>query len=390
MKKDLLPALRKELENSFGRKILSSRDCLQLVDDIYQKTGYTVNANTLRRFFGLVKTNYSPSPSTITILAKYCGFNSIDEIENISTVAHEAEHINKEEILHYVISLFKSLTVKDGHHAIVESLVQQTVIFLERNPTLIDKFQREIAKTESGQYYYYELSVHMDRLNTYYGDGLRHYLRGKNTDEAKVFAHSLQVFRYWLTEDLAQMEKHMAALADISVNQHYPSHILGRLIAARIYFANAHQQSVEKILIDATKYHVAIMSGRGNAAPFFPDFELALCEALILTDQQEEGIEYIRRGKSFLNSLKTGPQTNPFMLWENLVNTRKDTGIKRFDQLNKKPQPVVTYNYHLNKRYNNLLVLALDKNNRKHNGHVKDLVGETGFSRFQHLSRQRK
>ena len=37
MKNDLLPALRKELENSFGRKVLSSRDCLQMVDDIYPK-----------------------------------------------------------------------------------------------------------------------------------------------------------------------------------------------------------------------------------------------------------------------------------------------------------------------------------------------------------------
>ena len=65
MKNDLLPALRKELENSFGRKVLSSRDCLQMVDDIYQKTGYTINTNTLRRFFGLVKTDYNASPSTL-------------------------------------------------------------------------------------------------------------------------------------------------------------------------------------------------------------------------------------------------------------------------------------------------------------------------------------
>ena len=80
MKNDLLPALRKELENSFGRKVLSSRDCLQMVDDIYQKTGYTINTNTLRRFFGLVKTDYNASPSTLSILLKYCGFNSIEEL----------------------------------------------------------------------------------------------------------------------------------------------------------------------------------------------------------------------------------------------------------------------------------------------------------------------
>ncbi|HLG38082.1 MAG TPA: hypothetical protein VI461_00390, partial [Chitinophagaceae bacterium] len=82
MKQNLLSSLRKELEHSFGRKIITSRDCIQMVEDIYHKTGETVNANTLRRFFGLVKADYPASVSTLNILSKYCGFNSIDEIGN--------------------------------------------------------------------------------------------------------------------------------------------------------------------------------------------------------------------------------------------------------------------------------------------------------------------
>src|SRR3982750_406427 len=190
MDKHLLPALRKEIENSFGRKILSSRDCLQLVDDIFQKTGYNINGNTLRRFFGLVRTAYSASPSTLTILSKYCGFNSLDEIEKIAVNGATDASINSEEVLRYLISLFRdapALTTGEDHFFL--SLVQQTIVFLERNPSLIDRFQREIAKTPAGQYYYFEQSVNMDRLNGYYGDGLRHYLRGKNTNEARIFAH---------------------------------------------------------------------------------------------------------------------------------------------------------------------------------------------------------
>ena len=84
MKQEALSALKKELEQNFGRKIISYRDCVQLVEDIYQKTESTVNVNTLRRFFGLVKTNYTASRSTLLILSKYCGFNSPDEIEKYS------------------------------------------------------------------------------------------------------------------------------------------------------------------------------------------------------------------------------------------------------------------------------------------------------------------
>jgi hypothetical protein len=174
MKNDLLPALRKELENSFGRRVLSSRDCLQMVDDIYQKTGYTINTNTLRRFFGLVRTNYSASPSTLSIFLKYCGFNSLDELEKISSGINTDGTINSEEVHHYLVALFKNLALEEDNNSSIESLVQQTIIFLERNPSLIDRFQREIATSPAGQYHYFERSVNMDRLNNYYGNGLRY------------------------------------------------------------------------------------------------------------------------------------------------------------------------------------------------------------------------
>src|SRR5215216_3358897 len=111
MKQEALAALRKELEQNFGRKITSYRDCVQLVDDIYQKTESAVNVNTLRRFFGLVKTAYNPSPSTLSIFSKYCGFNSIDDLENISFPVNTGTVINKEEIYHYLLSLFKKIPV---------------------------------------------------------------------------------------------------------------------------------------------------------------------------------------------------------------------------------------------------------------------------------------
>src|SRR5690606_41619311 len=101
-------SLKKELENSFGRRIKSSRDCIQMVDDIYHKTGETINSNTLRRFFGLVKADYPASTSTLNILSRYCGFNSIDEIEQISNSDNGETVIHKEEIVKYMVSLFRS------------------------------------------------------------------------------------------------------------------------------------------------------------------------------------------------------------------------------------------------------------------------------------------
>ncbi len=174
MKNDLLPILRNELENSFGRKIVSSRDCLQMVDDIYQKTGYTINANTLRRFFGLVQTAYSASPSTLNIFSRYCGFNSIDELANLSTSRKSEDSVHEEEVIHYMVSLFKNFPVHENYYAVMNMVVQQTIHFLDRNTSLIERFQREVAALPAGQYFYYEKAVNMDKLNGYYGDGLRY------------------------------------------------------------------------------------------------------------------------------------------------------------------------------------------------------------------------
>lgn len=379
MKKDQIPALRKELENSFGRKILSSRDCLQMVEDIYQKTGFSINANTLRRFFGLVKTDYSASPSTLAILSKYCGFNSIDEIETMSSATTEEGSVNNEEILRYILSLFKNLPVTENHNEMVELLVQQTVIFLERNPSLIDRFQRELAKTTTGQYYYYELSVNMDRLNDYYGNGLRYYLRAKNNNEAKVFFHAVNVLRYWLSGNTALMEKQMAALSAIPVTQNFPSHILGRLIAARIYYAHSKNEPVDKILQDATRYHVAILSGRSGFSLSFPHFELCICEALILTNQHQEAIEFIRRGKPYLAAFKDSTQKNPFALWETLISNKKANPLK-IPGHRGTPRPTYSYNAYLNKRYNNLLFLSQERKSR--DNHLTPIILETGFTIF--------
>jgi hypothetical protein len=379
MKQNLLPALKKELENSFGRKVVSSRDCLQMVEDIYQKTGYSINANTLRRFFGLVKTDYSASPSTIIILSKYCGFDSIDDFEKVSVEQFSDPYINKEDVLHYLISLFKNLDAKEGYSTLAVNMVHQTVSFLERNPSLIDKFQREMAKIPAGQHYYFELSVNMDRLNDYYGDGLRYYLRAnQNSNEAKAFVNSVLVFKYWLVESFSLVEKHMAELTALHVNQNFPSHILGRYIAARLYYANACNESVEKTLIDATKYHVAIMTRRSGVhhSQAYPHYELAVCEALILTNQFEESMEYIRRGKSFLAD--KGASLNPFSIWESIIDSKRDN--KPLD-IPLKKSATNFISHQLNKKYNNLVTLS--QMSRINSTQLSSLITETGYTRFR-------
>jgi hypothetical protein len=193
-----------------------------MVEDIYNKTGETVNPNTLRRSSGLVKADYPASTSTLTILSKYCGFNSIDELEELTSKSHSDADINKEEVLRYLVSLLRNTEVPGDEDRTFYPIVEQTIVFLERNPSLIDKFQREIAKTTTGQHYYYEKWPNIDRLNGFYGDGLRYYLRANNTEEGRVFAHSMQVFRYWLVKDADKLSHHMSEILNLTLHLAIP------------------------------------------------------------------------------------------------------------------------------------------------------------------------
>jgi len=356
-----------------------------MVEDIYNHTGQTVNANTLRRFFGLVKADYDPSASTLNILARYCGFNSIDEIEKLSHSNNPDDDINKEEVLRYLVALFRNTQVS-GHHQEMTFylLVEQTIIFLERNPSLIDRFQREIAKTPTGQYYYYEKLANMDRLNGYYGDGLRHYLRAKNTEEGKIFAHSMQVFRYWLTKNTAEMTNHMSEIIPINVTSDFPPHILGRYIAARLYYANVKNEPIDTILAEAKRHHGAIKAIREDSPFSFPDFELIICEALLLTANYEEGAEYIWHGKSYLSD--SGQDKNTlFNLWEDFAGSRKDDKLKKRKN-NPEKQP---FHYSFSKKYNTIVELlsasASKTGSSAADQQLSDLIKETGYKRLLSL-----
>ena len=379
MKTDLIPLLRKELESSFGRKIVSSRDCLMMVDDIYQKTGYTINANTLRRFFGLVQTSYSASPSTLTILSKYCGFNSIDEVQGVAGGQHSDTSVNNEEVLHYLVSIFKNLQVREMYQPAINTFVQQTVGFLDRNPALTDRFQREVALTPAGQYYYYEKSVNMDRLNHYYGEGLRYYLRAKNNNEARVFNGAIQVMRHWLSNNAELTEKNMSALASVPMTINYPPHILARSIAARLYYAHFKSEIPDRILADAAKYYVSINS---RVEVPEPDFDLIVGEALILTNHLQEGNEFIRRGKSRLLFGQPPGYDNLFQIWERIANARKNSHARVAANPLKVNRVQIISGSPLNKKYFTLLNLGAENRSQKYN--MAELVRETGFKRLSY------
>lgn len=69
----MIPYLRNRVISKFGKPVIGLGDCKELSALIFDETGESVNYNTLRRFFGLIKPTM-PQAYTLDALCKFLGY----------------------------------------------------------------------------------------------------------------------------------------------------------------------------------------------------------------------------------------------------------------------------------------------------------------------------
>lgn len=286
-------ALKTEVEQTFGRPVFTFKDCIQLSDEIYAKTKVQVSPNTLRRLFGLVKTDSDPSKSTLNILAKYCGFHSMSSLPEALNQDHNSSSLDKESILYFLIHLFEEVPMNEMKQEAYLVLLKHTLFILNRDEQLAKDFQRHIAKTSNGQLFYFEQFVYLDKLNSYYGDGLRYYANEKNTPEAECFAYTLLVFRYWLTEEHEKLGEAYKHIEKYNGYKFRSANLHGMFYAASLLHAQAVGERRVEIVQEVQKIHAAL-SARKEKINEFPFFEYLFSFALVLTEQYAEALYYLQ------------------------------------------------------------------------------------------------
>jgi tetratricopeptide (TPR) repeat protein len=74
----MIDKLKQITEKKIGFEIKNYNDCTRLSDIIYTETGIELNYNTIRRFFGIVKT-VKPSNYTLDTLCKFNGYKNYND-----------------------------------------------------------------------------------------------------------------------------------------------------------------------------------------------------------------------------------------------------------------------------------------------------------------------
>ena len=381
MRTEVEIVIRREIEQVFGRSIISSRDCIELSEEIFKRTQQQLNPNTLRRFFGLVKADYPPSQSTLSILSKYCGFYSVeDAYSQKKSKPQDPESVDADSLIYYFDSLFREIHVRDNYDKQVFTLVKHTIRFLNDNPTVVDRFQRMISKTKNGQEVYFEQFVNTDKLNEYFGDGLRYYACEKNTAEAHLFSNSLQVFRYWLIDNTLKLKQHfdLLPLEENFLSLKY--FVAGRYFAAQIFHAHVNKGSISEVLINIYKYHSLLVKEHSEYQRLH--FEYVVAEALALCSNFPEALFYLDQ----TGSLPSKPVHHAFFTEQNfkLIKSlclyrlgRISEAGALFDEL--KPSEFLFITKKISGILYHYLASGLRRKNLKYRQSQSSMIKETGF-----------
>ncbi|GEO08169.1 hypothetical protein [Segetibacter aerophilus] len=375
--------LKEEVEKTFGRKILIASDCDSLSKDIYRQTNVKLSLNTLRRFFNLIKSKYQVSLFTLDLLSRYCGFPSFSELAKDGEAL--PQNSNDPGLLNFLTLLFSDSDVKCINDVTYINLIHTTIVYLDKKPNIIDQLQRRIAKTSNGQIFYYEQSINIDKLDSYYGVGLCYYLNEKRTVEAQIFGNALLCFRYWLTMNKEGIKKHHKEVLCYTIYENIPPSIAGRYFATQLYFAEAFNREISSILTRAREFYSSIKPSKFIYQDF-PAFEYILSEALVLTNQYDEALFYINEAIKKRNN-KVAPHVD-LRLFESiylnqaiaLANTGKEE--KSIDIL----ETITSMNfYFLSRNFNRILYFSLQQTIRKRKSideQLRYLVEQTGFKKL--------
>lgn len=79
MDKELINLLKNEIEIKSGNKIVRGKDCSILSGKIYEETGQRISTSTLKRFFGIVTSDFSASKYTLELLTQFVGYSGVED-----------------------------------------------------------------------------------------------------------------------------------------------------------------------------------------------------------------------------------------------------------------------------------------------------------------------
>lgn len=119
---DIYTLLQNNIQSKIHKKKLYGSDCKMLSQKIYDETNRQISCSTIKRFFGLIKSNHLPSKYTLDTFAEFVGykdwndFNTIYGDLKLKDAEEGAWELLKKRMMQVTVSSLESLKQKTNYN----------------------------------------------------------------------------------------------------------------------------------------------------------------------------------------------------------------------------------------------------------------------------------
>ena len=169
----ILIYLQNNVVKQFGKQISTATDCDNLARLISQNFNVNLSSQTLRRFFGLIKSKSNSSNFTLDLISKFCGFQDFADF---------SQFYRKSEL-----EIFFADTENSDKDYWLKS--EQLCRQITDSPELLVSTHHRLMAFPLARKYFMENHPQRDLIGTVYAQYFLGFLKFNTNNEAKIFAY---------------------------------------------------------------------------------------------------------------------------------------------------------------------------------------------------------
>ncbi|QNS41241.1 hypothetical protein H0S70_13070 [Chryseobacterium manosquense] len=266
-----LNQLRKIIAKQFGKDIKTATDCDNLVSVIIRDCKTNISSQTLRRFFGLIKTTSEPSNFTLDLLCQFCGYSNFEAFINAC---------NNQEL-----ELFFGNPENTNHNYWdrSEQLCKQII----KSPELLVSTHHHLMSFPMARKYFMENHPLRDLLGSVYAQYFSAYLKYNMSNEAKIFAYGFLFQSSFLLQNTELMELYYKKVKETELSDEVHVIPAGLKYGVQLLYADftGNENLYRKYFAEMKK---ARLLYRKASEKSVCSFESTVLESLIFTNRTKE------------------------------------------------------------------------------------------------------
>jgi len=277
------------IENRYGKPITFSSECIDVSKHIFNTTGLTLSAQTLRRMLGFIDSMVMPSKNSLEIIALYCGYNSFKDLKQSQK---KQINISKNDNI-TIIKSFYSIDLHAAYDFNYQTACGNIAELILNDLPLLNQISSFLSKNKIAQIFLFERFPYIDGLCNGYETSLKKYYQEKKTNEAQLFSLCLMHLGAVLSLNKQKAKKYLHAINTIPVTKDVHSFVIARKLMANLLNAynDKNDLLLESLIYDAFTTEENIQKTKKD---YFPFFAFVMTDAFHLIERPLEAEKMLR------------------------------------------------------------------------------------------------